>query len=265
MSNSISKWNKTPARIAVLLVFIALRTSVPTFAQQDPQAVTILSQCVTAAGGTSAIASVSDFVGTGTATLYLNNQITAPATIKARGAQQFRVDATLPNGTRSWAVSYGSGTLLNADGSRSKIPYYNGINVGIESWALPDIVAVVNNPNATITNLGVVQNEAGSVYQIHTVQPDPNNPDPVLANIQSVDYLIDPNTFMLLGTLNSTYNAGDLSQSYQRVVLFSNFNAQGAVTVPFNVAEMVGGQNTWSIQLTSVAFNVGLTDADFSL
>jgi hypothetical protein len=264
MSNSGVDWKNR----RILIICFALFIPISAFSQgvQDPQAVSILSSCLTASGGASAVAAVSDFSGTGTATFYwAGSQITANTTLKGRGTQQFRVDATLSAGTRSWAISHDTGALVEADGTRSKIPYYNAINVGIESWPVPNIVAVLADPNAMITTLGLVQNEAGRVYQIHTARTDPNNPDPVLANIQSVDYLIDPNTFMLLGTVNSTYSTGDLSQSYRRVVLFSDFRNQGVVAFPFAMVEIISGQQTWSIQLTSVAFNVGLSDADFAL
>jgi hypothetical protein len=250
----------------VLLLVVFVISTASSQVSQDPQAVAILSRCVNAAGGASAVAAVGDFSGTCTAIFYwAGSEITATVTLKGRGTQQFRVDASLPAGTRSWAVSYGIGVLVGADGTRSKIPYYNAINIGIQSWPLPNILAALADSSVTITNLGIVQSEAGQAYQIHTERTDDSNPDPTLATIQSIDYLMDPNTFMLLGTVNSTYSASDLSQTYRRAVLFSDFRSQGAITIPFAVTETISGQKTWLVQLSSVAFNVGLSDADFKL
>jgi hypothetical protein len=264
VSNHSSICKYRSALVSFFIVFVASTASSQVI--QDPQAVAILSSCINAAGGASAVTSVSDFSGTGTTVFYwTGSEVTANATLKGRGTQQFRVDASLPAGTRSWAISYGTGVLVDADGTRSRIPYYNAINIGIQIWPLPDILAILGDSSVTISNLGLVQNEAGQVYQIHTVRTDNENPDPTLATIQSVDYLVDPNTFMLLGTVNTTYSTVDINQAYRRVVLFSDFRNQGTVTISFAIAEIISGQKTWSAQLSSIAFNVGLSDADFKL
>ncbi len=77
--------------VLLLVVFVASTAS--SQVSQDPQAVVILLSCVSAAGGATAVASVRDFSATGTATFYwTGSEITANATLKGRGTQQFRVD-----------------------------------------------------------------------------------------------------------------------------------------------------------------------------
>jgi len=35
--------------------------------------------------------------------------------------------------------------------------------------------------------------------------------------------------------------------------------------VPFSVSEYVGGQKVWSLQITDIKFDTGLSDSDFQL
>lgn len=233
---------------------------------KDLEAVKVLSAAVDAAGGVPTIIAIQDFSATGTATYYWAKQsVPAPVTLKARGASQFRVDAILDSGTRSWVASNGMGTLVNTDGIRTKIPFYNAVNVGILSWRLPNIMTALTDPTITASYVGLVQSEQGQAYQIHVQQTDASNPDPVLANIKAVDYFVDPNTYLLLQTVDSTYSTTDLTQAYQHAVVFSDYRNVNGVMVPFSITEKISDQSTWSIQLDSITFNVGLTDTDFKL
>src|SRR5690242_5739911 len=70
--------------------------------QRDPLALAVLTQAVAAAGGTDAIASIQDFTASGTITYFWAGQgVHGPVTLRGVGTQQFRLDANLPEGTRS--------------------------------------------------------------------------------------------------------------------------------------------------------------------
>ncbi len=102
-------------RILSFVFPIVLIASVPVAAAaqtSDPQAVAILQQALIAAGGTRGLATIQDFTATGTITYFwAGQQVAGTATVKARGADQFRIDANLAQGTRSHAVSRGRGAL----------------------------------------------------------------------------------------------------------------------------------------------------------
>ena len=237
-------------------------------AKQDQQAISVLNSCLTASGGFAAITAVQDFSASGSVTYYWANQnIQGTVTLKALGTSNFRVDAVLQTGTRSWAVSNGNGALVDTNGTRTTIPYYNGVNVGVLSWRLPNLVAALANTAATLSYIGVVQSDAGQAIQIHYVLPDTTNPDPSLANLNTIDYFFDPNTYYLLETLDTTYSATtfNLTQGLQHELLLSNYQNVNGVMVPFSVTEKISGQSTWLVQLTGINFNVGLSIADFQL
>ena len=166
---------------------------------QDQQAISVLNSCLTASGGLAAINGVQDFSASGNVTYYWANQnVQGNVTLKALDTSNFRIDAVLQAGTLSWAVSNGNGALIDTDGTRTTVPSYNGINVGILSWRLPNIVAALGNSAATLSYMGVVQSDAGQAIQIHYVLPDNTNPDPSLANLNTIDYFFDPSTYYLL-------------------------------------------------------------------
>src|ERR1700722_2251304 len=77
--------------------------SAPPTVQRDPQAITILTQALNAAGGTSAVVGVPHYTATANVTYYwAGEQVEGTAVLKGRGTGQFRVDATLPDGMRCW-------------------------------------------------------------------------------------------------------------------------------------------------------------------
>src|SRR5208282_4750375 len=93
---------------------------------RDPQAVSILSQALAAAGGVSAVSVVQDFTGTGTITYYWANQeVSGQATVRGLGTSDFRLDAQLPQGARSWLVTALQGATKNVDGTTTAIQYSN--------------------------------------------------------------------------------------------------------------------------------------------
>jgi hypothetical protein len=260
--------SKSISPLLTVLALFAVSAISSAQGTQDPQAIVILNSCVTASGGLTAVNAVQDFSAQGNITYYWADQnVQGTATLKALGTSNFRIDAVLQAGTRSWAVAGLTGALVDTNGTRTTIPSYNAENVGIQSWRLPNIVAALGNSAANISYMGVVQSDAGQAIQVHYVLPDSTNPDPSLANLNTIDYFFDPNTYLLLETLDTTYSATNfnLSQGLQHEILLSNYQNVSGVMVPFSVSEKISSQTTWSVQISSISFNTGLTIANFQL
>jgi hypothetical protein len=259
----VSRSFELPLVVAILIVVSVLSSAQNT---QDPQAVSVLNSCIAASGGLTAINGIQDFTASGNVTYYWAGQnVQGSVTLKALGTANFRVDAVLQAGTRSWAVSNGTGALIDTDGTRTTVPYYNAVNFPVLSWRLPNIVAAVGNPAVTLTYMGLVQSDAGQAYQVHYVFNDATNPDPSLATVNTIDYFIDPNTYYVLETLDTTYSVTSMGQGLQHEVVFSNYQTEMGVAVPFSLTEKIGGQTTWTADLSGISFNTGLTIANFQL
>jgi hypothetical protein len=111
------------------LLFCFLLVSVPICAQQtqpvptlppakkDRQAISIINQALSVAGGIQAIATIKDYTCTGTITYHKNvdRDVQGTVTIRAGGLNQLRMDTTLPSGTRS-EVTNGRITIKDENG-----------------------------------------------------------------------------------------------------------------------------------------------------
>ena len=233
---------------------------------QDPQAVAEINTSINASGGIPAISAISDFTATGNITYYWATQnVQGTVTLKALGTSNFRSDAVLPSGTQSWAVTNNSGTLVDTAGTRTTIPFYNAVNIGILSWRMPNLIAALSNSSATISYLGSVQSDAGQAIQVHFQVTDPTNPDPSTATFNTIDYFFDPTTNLLIESIDTTYPSTNFSNGLPHEIVYSNYQNVDGVMIPFSVVEKISNQETWSVQLTGISFNTGLALSDFQL
>jgi hypothetical protein len=249
------------------LVSPALAQQTPNTVQRDPQALTVLAQALATTGGSTAIDSVKDFTATGDITYYWENQeIQGSAMVRGMGSN-FRLDANLAAGTRSWAVSNAGGNLRNVDGSMSQLPWQNAFNCISITWPYPFIVAAMNNSSAPITYVGETTFAGQSAYDIRIQQVFPSPADPIgrLSNLTIRDLFIDSTTYLLIGTRDSIYSQDSRPQSYVHEVQFSDYRNVNGLKIPFSVAEFITGQKTWTLQLSFIGFNSGLTASDFVL
>lgn len=252
--------------LAVLLLSLHSASAQTTPAVRDPQAITVLTEAVNAAGGMSAIASVQDFTGTGNITYYWAGQeVTGSATVRGLGSSLFRLDAELPDGTRSWAVTDTKGTLKNPDGTTSQIQYSNAISLGGLTLPYLRIAAALSNPNFSITPAGTatLNGRNGTVIQIQEGFPASEDPTGDLARLNAKRYVIDPQTLAVVETKDTLFSEDGRMLPVAHEMIFSNVTTVNGVAVPLSVVEKVGGQKTWSLQLGSVTFNSGLETSIF--
>ena len=260
-----------PTRSAFLL-FVTFLISIPVAAQQppqpDPQAVAILTQCLNAAGGAQAFAAVRDFSASGTITYYwAGKEVQGNVKVRGRGTGQFRLDATLPEGVRSWVVSDGAGSLKEASGNIGRIPYHNAVDFGSLTFPLSHILAALNDPSMSISYLGVVTKSGREFHQIRVRQTFSEGADPggILTKLNTKDFFIDAASFQVSRTLDMIHPEKDSTQDHPHEMEFSDYRPVNGLFVPFSITEKIGGQRTWTIQLSAISFNPGLTDADFKL
>ncbi|MGC2829402.1 MAG: hypothetical protein WB994_07170 [Candidatus Acidiferrum sp.] len=237
-------------------------------AQRDPQALSILTQVLAASGGSVALSSVQDFTGSGTITNYwAGAEVKAPVTLRSKGPQECRLDANLPEGTKSWAVSYGQGSLQEPSGEKTSIPFSNSWNLGYLSAPQLAFLAALNDSSISVVQ--VTQPIIGNrqVYDIRLQKSFANQDDPTgeLSKWTTKDYFVDPTTLTIVATQDAAYSNDSPRHSFKHQVAFSDYRSVNGVLFPFAIAETIEGQQTWSIQLSSITLNNGLTDSIFQL
>ena len=255
---------------AVLLLTPVFANIVPLSSAQsislDQKGIAVLQQVMAASG--AATNPIYGFTASGTITYYwAGKPVQGTAAIRARGSGQFRLDASLPDGTRSYAMSQQGGERKGTDGKLSAIPVHNTLGATILTLPYPAIAAALSDPAATVTSFGLVNTGGKSAYQIRVSRTfaKQNDPDGTLARLSAVDYYIDPQTFLVLRTEDLTHPVQSLSESYNHSIEFERYTTMSGLAIPTLVREKVAGQTTWEFQLSSITLNSNLADSDFAL
>jgi hypothetical protein len=236
--------------------------------QRDPQALAILSKAAASSGGLTALTAIQDFIGTGTITYYWAGQdVLGTVSLYEKGLTQFRMDATLPDGVRSLIIDGTAGTLVSQDGQHTKLPYYSIMTSGTLALPVLRIAAALGDSSTTLSYLGPVSWNNSQAVKLHVTPPvDPSLLiDSRLKGLGEFDLYFDPISYRLLELAEKIWWGGDLTQTYSHEILLSNYVLTGGLPVPFVISEKFGGQQTWSMTLTSVTFNNNLPESLFTL
>ncbi|HKV77341.1 MAG TPA: hypothetical protein VJP02_04335 [Candidatus Sulfotelmatobacter sp.] len=222
-----------------------------------------------ASGGAQAVATIQDFTGTGTITYFwAGQQVQGSVTVRAKGVSDFRLDANLPDGIRSWAAIRGKGFTKNASGQLVTIPYYNAVNLAGLTFPVSQIVLALQQSTSTsVTNLGLVQADGHSVYRVRVQESFSQKEDPTgdLARWNTKEFFIDLSTFQIVKTQDIVYSARQYLAGVPREIHFADYRPVNGILVPFSLIETVNGQQSWTMQLNQMTFNTGLQDSDFQL
>jgi hypothetical protein len=245
---------------------------------RDSNAIAALNQALRVAGGAIAIGTINDYTASGNVTYHMGQDVQGTVTIKGLGLQQFRVDASLPNGTRTHVMSGGRTQIKAEDGKISSLPlqaptpgkdpspipssdafpYQPPKFPGSIAVPLLQLAAVVGDPSFSISFKGTVEVEGHSVLDIQVHPHWPGSIDP-MSEYHTSDFFVDPSTFQLV-MVQDTVPKHVLHQ-----IWYSDYRPVNGILVPFAISEQMGGQTTWTIQLDQIGFNGGLQDSNFAL
>jgi hypothetical protein len=248
---------------------LAQTTTTPT-APQDPQAVTVLNQALAVAGGAPALKAITDYTGSGTITYHNNPDVHGSVTIKGLNSVAVRIDATLPTGVRSWAIHEGIATTKHENGTLSvaannpnvpssdAFPYQTPLFPSSIAFPYHQLAVVLANPIFSISYKGTTQVDGHTVHDIGVQRVLAGGVDP-MSTFHAREFFIDTTTFQIVMTQDF------IPKNSVHQIHYSNYTAVSGVLVPFAITEEMGGQATWTIQLSQMAFNSGLQDSAFVL
>jgi hypothetical protein len=240
--------------------------SPPLTVQRDPQGIAILTQTLSAAGGIQTISPLQDYSAAGNITYYwARKEVQGSVVVKGRGTNQFRLDATLQAGVRSWAVSNGAGFVKEPDGATKPIFYQNTVNFGSLTFPFPCLVAVLEDSSISVSYVGLETKEGQPVQHVQTKKIFPSNIDPrgVFSKLTTRDFFVDPTTFRIVSTLDMVHPDDAYTIDHPHEMFFSDYRSTNGALVPFSMTETVSGQRTYTLQLNQISFNTGLSDSDF--
>lgn len=236
--------------------------------QRDPQAIALLNQAQKALGGASLIALLQDFTASGSITYFwAGSQELGTATLRALGMSSFRLDANLPQGTRSWSATSGKGYVKEPTGQVNPIPSHNTMHLPALSFPQWKIADLLSNASLSVSNLGTATYGTHQVTVVHVQLPVDDSTDPggFISHLSATDFLIDAANFQVVAIRDALHPARNSMLDVVHEISFADYRLVNNSLVPFSFTERVDGQETWSIQLNSITFNTGLTAADFQL
>ena len=254
--------------LALTVMLLAVPVPIPQSAPvRDPQAISVLNQSLSAAGGLVPISAVQDYTGTGNiAYSWADQSVQCPLIVRGMGTGNFRIDASLSNGTRTWAASGYSGVLITPDGTRQQTAFYNLMTAGSMTLPYVRIAAILGDSTTSIAYVGLVSVNGGQAYQVHFAPAvDPSiTANNSLPGLGAFDVFFDPTSFLVTRLTETVRSETDFTTTYPHQIDFSNYQTTGGIQAPLTIAETVNGQTTWTMTLSSLTFNNGLTDDIFN-
>jgi hypothetical protein len=250
----ISSWAQQPES--------SQQITTPQPAPKDPLAITVIGQALAVGGGTSTLLTLNDYTASGTVTYHRNQDVQGTVTLSGLGLGEFRQDANLPTGVRSFAIANGQAAMKEG-GIPSQLNFNYQIPLMTSSVLIPcwQLAAALNDPLFGLSYKGTTEIDGYRVYdiRIQLMPPGPPDPNGVIAEYAGADFFIDMATFQIRMTQDVVI------RHFMRKIRFSNFKSINSVLVPFLIDEEINGQPTQTIQLDQIGFNTGLQESAFEL
>ena len=243
-------------------------TNRPIHPTRDPQALSVLNQALSVAGGLEAIKAVKDYTASGTMPFGTTDQSSqVNLTIMEHRPFQFRMDANAPSGVTSLSIDHGKAKTMVADGGifdSSTIP-----ELSPDTLVFPHLLlaGAVVSPFFTVLYKGVVEVGGHSAHdiRIQITLPDGIDPKGVIPELTATDVFVDSSTFQLLASRDTIHPIKNNQIGYPHEIQYSDYRSVNGVLIPFSITELFNSQQSRALHLNSMNFNSGLTDSQFEL
>jgi len=233
--------------------------------RRDEQALTLLNRVLDAAGWHSGTAP-GDFTASGTITYFeANAALSGSATVRGRGARQFRMDAMLDEGRRSIILDNASWTLQEGSSRSGNVSHLDVGGLGILTLPYPSIAEALNDPTTWITYAGSAEASGHPVEEVHVWHRVLYQVDQLHIKVRpaAADYFIDSQTGLIVRMADATHPSDPARQEPLHGLDFGDYTTIGGIAVPMLVTERSVGENVWQLHLNSFKFNSGLTGSEF--
>lgn len=246
----------------VLFIQMMLGQSV----QRDEQAMSVISDTINAGGGLALFKSIADFKASGEITYFwAGEEVQGAVTILARGTDQFRLDAKLHDGIRSFVVNKGVGSVHRSNGQPTVLPPHNTVNLGSLTLPTVHLAAALQDHSVSVLYVDRESKDGHQVHHLRLQKVFPNDVDGIRSRLSRREFYIDTVTLQVVNTTDMLHPEYQFGVAYPHEMLFSDYRNVGGLMTPFSVVEIVNGQHTFAIRLNEFTLNQGLTDDDFQL
>jgi hypothetical protein len=249
--------------LILLLAFVASAQNPP---QSDPQALSLVSQSISALTGGTSISDVT-LSGTGAWSNGTDSE-TASATLMAKSTGESRFDMTLIAGLRSEIRNDGSttaqGELLATDGS---VNQWAGQNCLVNAtWFFPplSVLGVTGDSTLIFVYVGQETRNGAAVQHIQSYRYSPNN-TATTQQLSTMDIYLNASSLLPSAFVFNVYPNSDATQNIPVEVDFLGYQTVYGVQVPFRIQRYVAGNLGFDFSVASAQFNSGLPDSLFAI
>jgi len=251
-------------RLAVAVLFFALSIvmipAVSAQAQRDSQAVAIAKLAYQALGGTlpndsRAVANYDRVAG--------DSEDTGTIEVLTRGADQTSEKLTNSGGTTQVVYSRGYGFQKDVKGI-SRFTLEKSLASNSVVFPMVVIATAVLNPNSSVQFVGL---ESVNGKGVNHIRICPSSPDQNFTNITSFgtkDVWVEAGSGLPVQIAYQIFDS-EGSAPIPMAISYSNYQQVSGTMYPFQIQASKNGTPYMAITITSVAFNVGLTDQNFPL
>ena len=235
---------------------------------KDPGAVAVIQSALTAMNPTQAALTYTDSVATGTLSTFFNGQrVDAPVTLKSKGTLESRIETQTAKGTNVGIFNNGQAASLRPDGSVRKTKGFNTLIERVDYIPLLSFLSEWQNPNVMVESVGAsaVANQPANVVALSLAFGNVKSGQQLSLQTTRTLFYIDQAT----GTVSKIEFAlfpDDGSRNAAKMEIFlADYRNVGGILVPFQQTAYQDGKPESLLMLSSVVFNVGLSDSEFVL
>jgi len=246
--------------------------ALPILAQQAPSkdslALSLAQYSLQAMGGANLAQANADSESSGTLTVYTpDGPVPMPVVYRTRGTNRIRVELHQKSGITIRIVNNGDGAILKPDGTIVKLLLNNTLAERVTHIPAFSLLNEAQSPTIKIQNAGtsMVNKQPAQSLSMSEI-PNSNSPDaPFFEKMTLHVFHLDPVTGLVLKMdySNCAENDSNACQKVER--LFMDYRNVQGVLVPFHQMSYVDARLDSDLVLSSVSFNVGLTDSLFTL
>ena len=239
--------------LSASLASIAFAQTTTTAVTKDPQAMALAARSLLAMGGQQTIA---DSRATGILTLASDPSSALPIVLESQGTHKARTVIQRANGASVRVMNGGSAGLRRGDGSTRMLLSKNSLGERITYIPAMSLLSEFQNANVEVT-LGSAPNTFTLSYI-----PDFTKADFYRAATKTT-YTMDPATGAVASMDVTNFAEDNPGSGVPERTVFFDYRLVNGVMVPFHQTGYMNGKLQFDLTLDSVAFNVGVPDADF--
>jgi hypothetical protein len=217
---------------------------------------------------TQAALTYTDSVAAGTLSTFFNGQrVDAPIILKSKGTLETRIETQTPKGTNIGIFNNGQAASLRPDGSVRKAKGINTLIERVDYIPLFSFLSEWQNPNVMVESVGTssVAGQPANVVALSLALGSVKSGQQLSLQRTRTLFCIDQNTNTVSKIEFALFPDDGSSNAGKMEILLGDYRAVSGILVPFQQTTYWDGQPESVLMLTSVVFNVGLSDSDFVL